>query len=74
MPSWVRYSVSVYVGFLLAGSLGSRRPEATGSLDVDSVVEQQESPDPCPLTDSAEEQDHQNGTQPQHHFNFRLSL
>ena len=33
MPSWVRYSVTVYVGLLLAGSLGGTRPEASGSPD-----------------------------------------
>ena len=71
MPSWARYNVSVYGRFLLAGSLGSQRPEVTGSLDVDSVVEQQESVPADRLGKGAGPPKWR--PSPQHYFNFRLS-
>ncbi len=38
MSSWVRYSVAVYVGLLLAGALVVPKPEATAGPNV-SVTE-----------------------------------
>lgn len=32
MPSWVRYGVAVYVGLLMAGTLGSFWPDASANF------------------------------------------